>query len=73
MKRIVVLAGLIAGLAGVSSAQTAQNIIEKYLRAAGGAKALGQVHTATIAGSLTDEATGQTGSYALVTKSPNRF
>jgi len=73
MKRIVALAGLVTGLAGVSSAQTAQNIIEKYLRAAGGAKALGQVHTATIAGSLTDEATGQTGSYALVTKSPNRF
>ncbi len=73
MKRIVVLAGLVTGLAGVSSAQTAQNIIERYLRAAGGAKALAQVQTASIAGSLTEEATGQTGSYALVTKSPNRF
>jgi hypothetical protein len=69
----VVLATLAVGFTHVSSAQTAQKIIDDYLRAAGGAKVLRQIQTATLAGSLTEESTGATGSYSLVTKEPNRL
>ena len=54
-------------------AQSPQKIVDEYIHAEGGAKALAKIQTATIAGSLTDEATGQTGSYSLITKAPNKF
>ena len=53
--------------------QTAQKVVDDYLKAAGGTKALSQIHTATITGNLTDETTGKTGSYSLITKAPNQF
>lgn len=56
-----------------ASAQTAQKTIDEYLQAQGGAKALAQIRTETIAGSLTEKATGRVGSWALITKTPNRF
>lgn len=55
------------------SAQTAQKAIDEYLKALGGSKALAQIRTETIAGSLTEESTGRKGSWALITKAPNRF
>ena len=54
-------------------AQSPQKIVDEYIHAEGGAKALAKIQTATIAGSLTDEATGQTGSYSLITKAPSKF
>jgi hypothetical protein len=68
----------IAGLAAVSLAQTPQKlppqkIIDDYMRAEGGSKMLVQIRTETIAGNLTDEAAGKTGSYSLIVKAPDRF
>jgi hypothetical protein len=52
---------------------TPQKVIDDYVRAMGGAKALAQIRSETIAGSLREEATGKTGSYSLIVKAPNRF
>lgn len=62
----------VAALA-VAEAQTAQKVIDDYLRAAGGSKALAQIRTETIAGSLTEPSSGRTGSYSLLVKAPNQF
>src|SRR5262245_14691409 len=59
--------------AAAAPAQTPQKIVEEDLRASGGAKAVGQVRSMTIAGSLTEEATGATGSYSVMTKAPGKF
>src|SRR5262249_26959285 len=50
-----------------------QKVIEEYLRAQGGAKRIAQIRSATIAGSLTEEGTGKTGSFSVITKAPNRY
>jgi len=52
---------------------TPQKVIDDYLRAAGGAKAIAAIQTETIAGSLKEESTGKIGSYSLIVKGPNRF
>jgi hypothetical protein len=54
-------------------AQSAQKIVDEYVRAEGGAKALARIQTASVTGSLTDDATGQSGTYSLITKAPNKF
>ena len=54
-------------------AQTPQKIIDEYLRAEGGGKALAKVQTLAIAGSLREESTDTNGSYSLITKAPNKF
>ena len=54
-------------------AQSAQKIVDEYVHAEGGAKALAKIQTASITGSLTDDATGQSGTYSLITKAPNKF
>ncbi|HEY7334682.1 MAG TPA: hypothetical protein VH639_07350 [Bryobacteraceae bacterium] len=59
--------------AGAASAQNPQKIIDEYVRAMGGSKPLERVQTETIAGSLTDETTGATGSYSRISKAPNRI
>lgn len=52
---------------------TSQKILEDYQRAAGGGKALQQVQSEMLAGSLTEESTGKTGSFSRILKSPNLF
>src|SRR6516164_2984527 len=67
---------LVAGLLGVLSVlsgQTAEKVVEAYLRAMGGAKAVAQIRDATIVGSLIEEGTDKTGSFSLITMAPNRF
>ncbi len=54
-------------------AQSAQKIVDEYVHAEGGAKALAKIQTASITGSLTDDATGQSGTYSLITKAPDKF
>lgn len=53
--------------------QMPQKIIQDYLHAEGGAKALSKVQSLTISGSLRDEATDATGSYSQITKVPNKL
>jgi hypothetical protein len=64
---------VVLALAAPASAQNPQKIFDEYVRAMGGSKALERVRTETIAGSLTDETTGATGSYSKIAKSPNRI
>src|SRR5580704_17601672 len=54
-------------------AQSAQKIVDEYVHAEGGAKALARIQTASSTGSLTDDATGQSGTYSLITKAPDKF
>jgi hypothetical protein len=68
MKLLLFLAASALALA----ADPAQKVIDDYLKAQGGAKALAQLRTETITGNLSDES-GKTGSYSLITKAPNQF
>ncbi len=54
-------------------AQSAQKIVDEYVHAEGGAKALAKIQTASIAGNLVDDSTGQSGTYSLITKAPDKF
>jgi hypothetical protein len=78
----------IAAFAGAASAQDAGKIVEQYVKAAGGAKALARIQTLTIEGRVTNPgngsapgsgaaetgaAGGNSGTYTLDTKVPNRY
>jgi hypothetical protein len=77
MKALVFIC--VAAVASAQSLKTTpqkvlpQRVIDDYVRAVGGAKALAQIRTETIAGSLTEESTGKMGSYSLIVKAPNRL
>ncbi len=67
-------------LAVPCTGQSPQKIIDEYVRAAGGAKALAHVRTLTIAGSVqvqstltSDDDAEPTGSYSLIIKAPNQY
>jgi len=59
-------------LAASAYAQDAQKIVDQYIKAAGGSKALSQAKTITIEGTF-HTADGKTGTYTLNTRLPNRF
>ena len=56
-----------------SCAQDAQKIVEQYIKAEGGSKALSHIQTLSIEGTFTNPADGKSGSYTFKTKSPNRY
>jgi hypothetical protein len=58
---------------GPCFAQSAQKIVDEYVHAEGGAKALAKIQTASISGNLVDDSTGQSGTYSLITKAPDKF
>jgi len=64
---------LFFGAVSTCLAQTPQKIIDEYLHAEGGAKALLKVQSVTITGSLREEPAKTSGSYSLITKAPNKF
>ena len=73
-KRLLALSFVVLGAGGETCfAQSAQKIVDEYVHAEGGAKALARIQTASVIGSLTDDATGQSGTYSLITKAPNKF
>src|SRR2546427_1999440 len=55
-----------------AEAQEPGKIIDQYVKAAGGAKALGRIQSLSIEGTFTDP-DGKAGGYTLDTKLPNRF
>jgi hypothetical protein len=63
---------MVFGAGGRCYAQSGQKIVDEYVRAEGGSKALAKIQTATITGSVADDF-GQTGTYSLITKAPNKF
>jgi hypothetical protein len=64
---------LFLGAVSACSAQTPQKIVDDYLHAEGGAKALAKVQSVTITGNLREGPTETSGSYSLITKAPNKF
>src|SRR5215467_7290820 len=57
----------------LSLGQTPEKVVDEYLRAVGGVKAVAQVRDINIAGNLTEETTGKTGSFSLIMHAPNRY
>src|SRR6266853_302327 len=53
-------------------AQEAGKIVEQYVKAAGGGRALAKIQTLTLEGSFASD-DGKTGTYTLDTKLPNRY
>jgi hypothetical protein len=75
--RLRLVALLIAPLAfGIflpARAQDPEKIVDQYIKAAGGAKALSKRRSLTLEGTFTTSANEKTGSYTLKTKLPNRY
>jgi hypothetical protein len=72
----LVLAVLVMGIPAGNAAETPlkpEKIVAEYLNAMGGSRVLAGIQTESIAGNLTETATGRTGSYSLITRAPNRF
>ncbi|MGH9701790.1 MAG: hypothetical protein ACRD4K_00320, partial [Candidatus Acidiferrales bacterium] len=64
---------LILGFASAVPAQDASKIIQQYLRAAGGAKALARIQTLAIEGTIPAGTGGEPGTFTFYTKLPNRY
>ncbi len=63
---------LLLALATSAHAQDAQKIVDQYVKAAGGSKALSKTQTLTLEGTF-HAADGKPGTYTLNTKLPNRY
>jgi hypothetical protein len=63
---------MLTGGAYPARAQEAGKIVEQYVKAAGGGRALAKIQTLTLEGSFTSD-DGKTGTYTLDTKLPNRY
>src|SRR5467141_3529427 len=66
------IALMLAGWACPAGAQEARKIVEQYVKAAGGGKALSRIQTLTLEGAFTSD-DGKSGTYTLDTKLPNRY
>jgi hypothetical protein len=62
-----------AAACSATRAQDAEKIVDQYIKAQGGAKALLKVQTLTIEGTLTDTSGNKSGAYTFDTKLPNRY
>jgi hypothetical protein len=60
------------GWISLATAQDAGKIVEQYLKAAGGSRALSRIQTVTLEGTFTSD-DGKSGTYTLDTKLPNRY
>src|SRR5258706_13765991 len=60
------------GLTPPALCQEAGKIVDQYVKAAGGGKALARVQTLTLEGTFTTD-DGKSGTYTLDTKLPNRY
>src|SRR5881394_2964054 len=72
MRTRLFIALLLTGGAYPARAQEAGKIVEQYVKAAGGGRALAKIQTLTLEGSFTSD-DGKTGTYTLDTKLPNRY
>jgi len=63
---------LLLALTTSARAQDAQKIVDQYVKAAGGSKALSKTQTLTLEGTF-HAADGKAGTYTLTTKLPNRY
>jgi len=73
MVHSLVLAFLLASIAPAHTpGQEPAKVVEQYVKAVGGSKALSKIQTLSLEGAFTD-ASGKAGTYTLNTKIPNRF
>src|SRR5216684_4243951 len=63
---------LLLALSVSTYAQDAQKLVDQYIKAAGGSKALSKALTITLEGTF-NSADGKAGTYTLNTKAPNRY
>jgi hypothetical protein len=68
-----ILCAFLLGMAAPVHAQDAAKIINEYVKAAGGARALSGVRTVSIEGTVAGTGEGNSGSYTFDTKLPNRY
>src|SRR5450432_3099589 len=71
--RLVALILVFAGAAFSARGQNAEAIVNQYVKAQGGSKALAKVQTVAIEGNFTRSSDGKTGTYTYDTRSPNRY
>src|SRR6266852_1811555 len=69
---IAFIALVLTGEANPARAQEAGRIVEQYVRAVGGGRALARIQTLTLEGTFTSD-DRKTGTYTLDTKLPNRY
>jgi hypothetical protein len=68
----ILIALIFVGAVSPARSQEAGKILEQYVKAAGGSRALAKVQTLTLEGTFTSD-DGKTGTYTLDTKLPNRY
>src|SRR5713101_834059 len=68
----ILIALMLTGGAYPARAQEAGKIVEQYVKAAGGGRALAKIQTMTLEGAFTSD-DGKMGTYTLDTKLPNRY
>jgi hypothetical protein len=68
-----ILCGFLLGIGAPARAQDAAKIVDAYVKAAGGAKALSRVQTLSIEGTVADAGDANSGSYTFDTRLPNRY
>jgi hypothetical protein len=68
----ILIALTLTSAACPAGAQEAGKIVDQYVKAAGGGKALSRIQTLTIEGTFTTD-DGKSGTYTLDTKLPNRY
>ena len=76
MRRHICVSSLFACLFAVALTTHAQDpgkIIDQYIKASGGAKALSRIQTLTLEGAFSNPADGKPGTYTLSAKQPNRY
>src|SRR6266849_4476828 len=68
----ILIALMLTGGAYPARSQEAGKIVEQYVKAAGGSRALARIQTLTLEGTFTGD-DGKSGTYTLDTKLPNRY
>ena len=63
---------LLLAFTSSAHAQDTQKLVDQYIKAAGGSKALSRAQTITLEGTF-NTADGKSGTYTLNTKLPNRY
>src|SRR5271163_5351928 len=64
---------LVLGLAAPAHAQDAAKILDQYVKASGGSRALSKIQTITLEGTVAAQNGGKPGAYTFDIKLPNRY
>lgn len=70
---ILVALAVSATLGTHACAQNAARIVDEYVKAAGGARAISRIQALAIEGTFSSAANGKSGTFTLAAKSPNRY